>query len=361
MTVPASASLIQPLPDGPLDVVGDIHGEWDAFQQLMQHLGYDAQGRHPQGRKLIFVGDLCDRGPDSPAVIERVADWVAAGRAWVTIGNHEINLLANDAKDGSAWFFDARIASDRDRYEPYARATDAGQRQAIRDFFASLPVALERDDLRVVHAAWSEPQIQAVRALPLGQVGQYWNQYEEETNREARQGSLATRMLQESRDWPHSLEDGAHPPPFLPAHADKELSKAMHNPIKVLITGVERRGSVPFFAGNKWRFVERVSWWDGYDQPTPVIVGHYWRRDPGVSRGPAHKGDLHMFEQIPTHAWHGLRHNVFCVDYSVGGRWISRRNGQPPIGAFRLAAMRWPERELVFDDGERVPSTAFGA
>ena len=117
-------SLIQALPDGPLDVVGDIHGEWEALAALLQHLGYDAQARHPQGRKLVFVGDLCDRGPDSPAVIARVAEWVAAGRAWVTIGNHEINLLANDAKDGSAWFFDERIASDDTRYAPYARATD---------------------------------------------------------------------------------------------------------------------------------------------------------------------------------------------------------------------------------------------
>jgi hypothetical protein len=353
-------SLIQPLPDGPLDVVGDIHGEWEAFQNLMQHLGYDRDGRHPQGRKLVFVGDLCDRGPDSPAVIARVAEWVAAGRAWVTIGNHEINLLANDAKDGSAWYFDSRIASDRDRYEPYARATDTAQRRAIRDFFASLPVGLEREDLRVIHAAWVEPQVTAMRSLPLGEVGPYWDRYEAETNREARAGSLAARVAREGLEWPHSLEDGAHPPPFLPAHAEKELSKAMHNPIKVLITGVEKRGSVPFYAGNKWRFVERVSWWDEYGEATPVIVGHYWRRDPGVDRGPAHKGDLHMFEKIPTHAWHGLRRNVFCVDYSVGGRWISRRNGKPPLSAFRLAAMRWPERELVFDDGQHVPSPDVG-
>ena len=152
-------SLIQPLPDGPLDVVGDIHGEWEALAALLQHLGYDAQARHPQGRKLVFVGDLCDRGPDSPAVIARVAEWVAAGRAWVTIGNHEINLLANDAKDGSAWFFDERIASDDTRYAPYARATDPVTRAAIRQFFASLPVGLEREDLRVIHAAWVAPQV----------------------------------------------------------------------------------------------------------------------------------------------------------------------------------------------------------
>lgn len=62
-------SLVQPLPPGPLDIVGDIHGESEALDQLLGHLGYDALGRHPQGRRLVFVGDFCDRGPDSPGVL----------------------------------------------------------------------------------------------------------------------------------------------------------------------------------------------------------------------------------------------------------------------------------------------------
>jgi len=32
-------SLIQPLFDGPLDIVGDVHGEIDALRSLMRHLG----------------------------------------------------------------------------------------------------------------------------------------------------------------------------------------------------------------------------------------------------------------------------------------------------------------------------------
>ena len=53
-----------------------------------------------------------------------VGRMLASGNAHGVLGNHEINLLANDAKDGSAWFFDERIASDDTRYAPYARATD---------------------------------------------------------------------------------------------------------------------------------------------------------------------------------------------------------------------------------------------
>lgn len=161
-------SLIQDLPPGPLDIVGDIHGEIDALHSLLAHLGYDAQGRHPDGRTLVFVGDFCDRGPDSPAVLARVAHLVASGRAVAVIGNHEINLLRNDAKDGAGWYFDARLASDHDKYAPFARPT-ASQRAAIVAFLGTLPVALERPDLRIVHAAWLPAQIAAVR--PAGIAG----------------------------------------------------------------------------------------------------------------------------------------------------------------------------------------------
>ena len=72
-------SLVHALPAGPLDVIGDVHGERQALEQLVKHLGYDDSGRHPAGRKLVFVGDFCDRGPDSPAVLKLVAQTAAAG------------------------------------------------------------------------------------------------------------------------------------------------------------------------------------------------------------------------------------------------------------------------------------------
>ena len=74
-----SGKLIRPLFEGPLDVVGDVHGEIDALTALLGQLGYDPQGVHPDGRRLVFVGDLCDRGPDSPAVIGLVRRLVETG------------------------------------------------------------------------------------------------------------------------------------------------------------------------------------------------------------------------------------------------------------------------------------------
>jgi hypothetical protein len=58
-------SLVQPLFDGPVDIIGDVHGEIDALRSLMRHLGYKDDGFHPENRRLVFVGDLTDRGPTS--------------------------------------------------------------------------------------------------------------------------------------------------------------------------------------------------------------------------------------------------------------------------------------------------------
>ncbi|WNF35726.1 bis(5'-nucleosyl)-tetraphosphatase PrpE [Bacillaceae bacterium IKA-2] len=73
------------------DVIGDIHGCYDEFEQLTKKLGYDwSEGYplHSEGRMLAFVGDLTDRGPNSLKVIEVVADLVKNGFAHYTPGNH---------------------------------------------------------------------------------------------------------------------------------------------------------------------------------------------------------------------------------------------------------------------------------
>jgi hypothetical protein len=49
------------------------------------------------------------------------------------------------------------------------------------------------------------------------------------------------------------------------------------------------------------------------------------------------------------------------VDYSIGGRWRARKAGTPHDPQYRLAALRWPERTLLFEDGAQVPTTGFGA
>jgi protein phosphatase len=86
---------------GPFDVIGDVHGCRDELEQLLDKLGYaierDAAGRptgasHP-ARKAVFLGDLVDRGPDTPGVLRLVMGMVAAGTALCVPGNHEVKLL----------------------------------------------------------------------------------------------------------------------------------------------------------------------------------------------------------------------------------------------------------------------------
>jgi protein phosphatase len=83
---------------GPFDIIGDVHGCYDELVQLLEKCGYQLQDSppfvtHPNGRRLIFVGDLVDRGPDSPKVLRLVMNLVAAGMALCVPGNHEIKLL----------------------------------------------------------------------------------------------------------------------------------------------------------------------------------------------------------------------------------------------------------------------------
>jgi protein phosphatase len=73
---------------GPFDIVGDIHGCASELEALLGKLGY-VDGVHPQGRQAVFVGDLVDRGPDSPGVLRRVMSMVKSGNALCVPGNHE--------------------------------------------------------------------------------------------------------------------------------------------------------------------------------------------------------------------------------------------------------------------------------
>ena len=87
---------------GPFDIIGDVHGCRGELELLISDLGYlisrDDQGRavgahHPHGRKVVFVGDLVDRGPDTPGVLRLAMGMVAGGDALCVSGNHEAKLL----------------------------------------------------------------------------------------------------------------------------------------------------------------------------------------------------------------------------------------------------------------------------
>ncbi|MFF9086633.1 polynucleotide kinase-phosphatase [Streptomyces sp. NPDC014991] len=73
---------------GPFDIIGDVHGCSAELESLLAELGY-TDGVHPEGRTAVFVGDLVDRGPDTPGVLRRVMGMVKSGNALCVPGNHE--------------------------------------------------------------------------------------------------------------------------------------------------------------------------------------------------------------------------------------------------------------------------------
>jgi protein phosphatase len=84
---------------GPFDIIGDIHGCLDETLELLTCLGYQVAANdghytvsHSEGRKVVFVGDLVDRGPKSPGVVRLVMDAVSAGVAFCVAGNHDNKL-----------------------------------------------------------------------------------------------------------------------------------------------------------------------------------------------------------------------------------------------------------------------------
>ncbi len=357
--------LVRHLPEGPLDIIGDVHGEIDALRALLARLGCDPQRRTVE-RPMVFVGDLIDRGPDSPAVVRLVQNLCEAGVAWCIAGNHELNLVQDKSKEGNGWFTgkndDTPFGSGRRPFD----SRDAGpdDHDEILAFLGSMPVALERPDLRVVHACWDS---RALRELPnagdLGELGELANAADERVWTHLRDRDLVTAARAERAEFANLRDPSQRPDRELPNALEITLAEQRLNPFRVLTSG--REHAIPieqtFFVGGKWRIVSRTPWWDTYDEAPAVIVGHYWRR-----RAEPIPGKRDLWDGVGPTAWAGPRGNVFCVDYSVGRRFLERwrhqQSGTPEPWSFAggLAALRWPERTLVFDDRDtHLPTTGF--
>lgn len=319
-------TLLQELPERPLDIIGDVHGELPALEQLLQHLGYGPEGEHPDGRFLVFVGDLVDRGPDSLGVIRRVRRMLEAGHALCLIGNHELNLLLGKERAGNEWFFGLpQTLRGTEHVIPQVLADDT-IREEILLFLQTLPLAAQRDDLRVVHACW---QPEAIAAL------------------EGEQRSLVDLFYDTEKAITQAcIRDGEKPNSLV-----ADLARQNQNPVTVLTSGMEAPTETPFRAGGQMRRVERVAWWQSYRDNIPVVFGHYWRAmDPenrAVKRGP------YLFQEQDFQAALGPLANAYCVDYSIGYRNVARAKGEEGERSTALMALRVPEFELLAEDGSR--------
>ena len=332
------SSLVQPLFSGDIDVIGDIHGEIGALYSLLDRLGYNADGVHKQGRKLVFVGDLVDRGPDSVAVCSLLKDMWEKENAQIVMGNHELNILRRKVETYNAWYHgsdhlkSAHLIKDTHNHKikehvSLQRGYPPYTSDWIRDFFMQLPVALERENIRVVHSCWDQD---AVNALRTGE-----------------QNPLKRYLLEEE----HCIAT------FTPSYSDakrqkaeRDLHKQNNNPVKLLTSGPEYMGKEFIVHGNA-RLTHRKKWWEEYKDKPKVIFGHYWRRRSKKCKDVRTAPPPYLFNGIKKYAWLG---NTFCIDYSVGARYMERAASKKQ-GTFSsyLCALRvfGNSYELLFDDG----------
>lgn len=127
------------------NIIGDIHGHAEELKKILNLLGYRENQNsfyHPNNHQAIFVGDLINRGPHSERVLDIVKNMHAYNQAKVVLGNHEFRLIQQ-------YFINpASIDSELMKYVSWLK---------------SLPLFLEMEDLRVVHAAWHFPSIDTLK------------------------------------------------------------------------------------------------------------------------------------------------------------------------------------------------------
>jgi polynucleotide kinase-phosphatase len=149
---------------GPFDIIGDIHGCFHELVDLLERLGYqlvhqpDDRGLPgltafpPPGRRAFFVGDLGDRGPDTPSVYRLVMNMVGAGNALCVMGNHDNKLLRH--LHGKSVKPTHGLAETLAQLEPEPREFQARMRDFLEDLVSHY--VLDEGRLVVAHAGLRE-------------------------------------------------------------------------------------------------------------------------------------------------------------------------------------------------------------
>ena len=153
------------------DIIGDIHGQDQKLEALLQKMGYMPEGRGyrpPEGRQVIFLGDLIDRGPGQLRVLEIVQAMVDAGHARCIMGNHEFNAIGFITPDASGQDTlrpsranTKKAHQNRKQHQEFLDQVGEGstQHHAWVEWFKTLPVCLDLGGFRVVHGCWDEDAV----------------------------------------------------------------------------------------------------------------------------------------------------------------------------------------------------------
>lgn len=150
------------------DLIGDIHGHADELVQLLNALGYrEVRGVYEHSeRKVIYLGDFIDRGPQIRQVLDIVRSMVDSGNALAVMGNHEFNALAFHTEHlhrKEAYLRRRDNKNIRQHSQTILQLTDKHLAGSI-EWFGTLPMWLDLPGLRVVHACWDDKAIATIRS-----------------------------------------------------------------------------------------------------------------------------------------------------------------------------------------------------
>ncbi|MEC8908658.1 Calcineurin-like phosphoesterase [Thalassolituus maritimus] len=148
------------------DLIGDIHGCGLTLIDLLEQMGYSKRNgvyQHPK-RKVVFLGDIVDRGPNIRLACHIVRDMVEAGHADIVMGNHEYNVVTylSEAPAGMRQPF-LRPHTPRNNFiveqtlEQFANYPQ--EFNEMLDWFLTIPLFREYEHFRVVHACWDHQMI----------------------------------------------------------------------------------------------------------------------------------------------------------------------------------------------------------
>jgi hypothetical protein len=299
------------------DLVGDVHGHADPLHRLLDKLGYaEVEGvlRHPE-RKMIFVGDFIDRGPQQREVLRIARSMCEAGTARAVMGNHEFNAIRWAAQKNGGFLrnHSEKNASQHAKFLHQIEENSAAHKDAVT-WFKRLPIWLDFPGFRVVHACWHEPSREALIPF-LDEAGRLTEDGILESYRHGSDAHAAVEILLKGPE--ERLPEGIH-------FFDKDGHKRQEVRLR-------------WWEQNATTFRKATLGMDGredeipdsklprdyrYHEGRPVFFGHYWLKDqPGITAP-----------------------NAACLDFSVAK------------GGF-LTAYRWSgERELTEDSLVSVPA-----
>lgn len=144
-----------------LTVIPDIHADLGRL-----HASLDAA----YGSNVAFLGDLIDAGtafgaPDDASVLRKVRSMVENEGALAVMGNHELNAILFHRRDKKGAPLRAHSSKNVSQHASFLDHIGFATPAAIEwtEWFLNLPLWIELDGLRLVHACWDEPSIDVIK------------------------------------------------------------------------------------------------------------------------------------------------------------------------------------------------------